>query len=393
MTWAILLSLVVAPLLFAGMIPSRPATHAKGVALAGMLVPIFALVFITGLFDFSSPASVQHSARIEWLPALGLSMSIGIDSISLLLLLLTGLLGPICVLASFTAIRENQRTFYTWLLVLQAAMFGVFMARDLILFYICFEFTLVPMYVLISLFGSSNRKAAATKFFLYTFTGSVVALAGLVYVVAFTHRVTGVWTMDITMLAQSARGMSLGEQTAVMAAMLLGFGVKVPIFPLHTWLPLAHTEAPTAGSVILAGVLLKLGTYGLLRFVLPYAPAAVLEHAPLLGALCVVGIVYGGLICWVQTDVKRLVAYSSVAHLGFCVLGLLAVNATGIQGSTLNMLNHGHSTGPDLLIGMVYELPPDPCVSSEGWSRMPSGPPSWSSSRWPRSGCRVSTGS
>ncbi len=356
MTWAILLSLLLIPLLFAAMIPSRPRNHAKAVALAGMVLPLFPLVFLTGLFDWSRPGDIQHAQQIEWLPTLGLSLAVGVDSVSLFLILLTGLLGPICVLASFTAIRENQKTFYSWLLVLQAAMFGVFMARDLILFYICFEFTLVPMYILISLFGSSNRKAAATKFFLYTFTGSVVALAGLIYVVSATHRATGVWTMDITTLAQGARAMSLPEQVAVMFAMLLGFGVKVPLFPFHTWLPLAHTEAPTAGSVILAGVLLKLGTYGLYRFVLPYTPAAVIEYAPLLATICIIGILYGGLICWVQTDVKKLVAYSSVAHLGFCVLGLLALNATGIQGSILYMINHGLSTGAlFLLIGMVYE--------------------------------------
>ncbi len=356
MTWAILLSLVIIPLIFAAIIPSRPAQHAKAVALAGMILPLFSLVFITFLFDWSQPGALSHEGSVEWLPTLGLKLSVGIDSVSLLLILLTGLLGPICVLASFTAILENQKTFYSWLLILQAAMFGVFMARDLILFYICFEFTLVPMYVLISLFGSSNRKAAATKFFLYTFTGSIIALAGLVYVVAFAHRTTGLWTLDIGALGNAARTMSIGEQTAVMFAMLLGFGVKVPLFPFHTWLPLAHTEAPTAGSVILAGVLLKLGTYGLYRFVLPYTPAAVVEYAPFLATIAIIGILYGGLICWVQTDVKKLVAYSSVAHLGFCVLGLLALNATGLQGSILYMINHGLSTGALFLcIGMIYE--------------------------------------
>ena len=356
MTWAILLALVLIPLVFAAMIPSRPTSHAKGVALAGMILPLFALVFLTGLFDWSRPHEMQHEATLEWLPTLGLALSVGVDGVSMLLIILAGLLGPICVLGSFTAIRENEKTFYSWLLILQSAMFGVFMARDLVLFYLCFEFTLVPMYVLISLFGSSNRKAAATKFFLYTFTGSIVALAGLVYVVVYAFQTTGLWTMDIGALGEAARGMSLREQVLVMVAMLLGFGVKVPLFPFHTWLPLAHTEAPTAGSVVLAGVLLKLGTYGLYRFVLPFTPAAIVEYAPLLGVVCIVGILYGGLICWVQTDVKKLVAYSSVAHLGFCVLGMLALNATGLQGSVLYMINHGLSTGAlFLLIGMVYE--------------------------------------
>ncbi|MCA9289246.1 MAG: hypothetical protein KDA05_11710, partial [Phycisphaerales bacterium] len=225
MTWAILLSLVLIPLVFAAMIPSRPSSHAKGVALAGMILPLFALVFLTGLFDWSRPHHMQHESTLEWLPTLGLSLSVGVDGVSMLLIILTGLLGPICVLGSFTAIRENEKTFYAWLLILQSAMFGVFMARDLVLFYLCFEFTLVPMYVLISLFGSSNCKAAATKFFLYTFTGSIVALAGLVYVVVYAFQTTGLWTMDIATLGEAARAMSLREQALVMGAMLLGFGV------------------------------------------------------------------------------------------------------------------------------------------------------------------------
>jgi NADH-quinone oxidoreductase subunit M len=236
-------------------------------------------------------------------------------------------------------------------------MTGVFAAQDLILFYICFEFTLIPMYILISLYGSTNRKRAAIKFFLYTFAGSVVALAGLVYIAhAHAAKPGQSWTFDIDTLATTARGLSLSTQGWLLLALMAGFAVKVPLFPVHTWLPLAHTEAPTAGSVILAGVLLKLGTYAIYRLVLPVVPAAVLEYAPLLAVLCIVGIIYGGLICWVQTDVKKLVAYSSVAHLGFCMLGMFALNNTGVSGSVLYMINHGLSTGAlFLLIGMIYE--------------------------------------
>ena len=311
---------------------------------------------------------MQFPAKFDWIPSLGLSFSVGADSVALSLILLTVLLGPICVISSATAITEREKTYYGWLLILQAAMTGVFASRDLLLFYICFEFTLIPMYILISLYGSTNRKAAATKFFLYTFTGSVIALAGFFYVVWFNATqvpkastlidgvLSGEWTLDIATLEAAARKMPADAQAWVLGALLLGFAVKVPLFPLHTWLPLAHTEAPTAGSVILAGVLLKLGTYAIYRFAIPFAPAAFVEYAPFIAAVSVIGILYGGLICWVQTDVKKLVAYSSVAHLGFCILGLAALNNTGVTGSILYMINHGLSTGAlFLLIGMVYE--------------------------------------
>ncbi|MCA9277866.1 MAG: NADH-quinone oxidoreductase subunit M [Phycisphaeraceae bacterium] len=362
MSQFILPLLVLLPLAFAMMVAMAPAARAKSIALWGMLIP--AGLGLAALFMFSWVGdSYQFESAIEWMPQLGLSLRMGVDSVAMLLIALTLLLGPICVVASYTAITERVKTYYSWLLVLQSAMICVFSARDLVLFYIAFEFTLIPMYVLISLYGSTNRARAATKFFLYTFTGSIIALAGLVYVVYFNATQSagavegmGRWTTSIAPLLESARYMSLGEQTFVLAALILGFGVKVPIFPFHTWLPLAHTEAPTAGSVILAGVLLKLGTYGLYRFALPIAPAALAEYAPLLAVCAIIGIVYAGLICWVQTDVKKLVAYSSVAHLGFCVLGLLALNHTGIAGSVLYMINHGLSTGAlFLLIGMMYE--------------------------------------
>lgn len=352
-----LVFLTLVPLIAAGVLVAAPSRLAKSIALTGTLAAIAAFVPIAMRFDWSDGAAMQFVWSLTWVESLGLSLSVGVDSVAMLLIGLTVLLGPICVACSFTAIGERLKTYYGWLLVLQAAMTGVFCARDVVLFYVFFEFTLVPMYVLISLYGSTNRRAAATKFFLYTFTGSLVTLAGLVYL-AWKHASLhgGAWSFAIADLAATASSMSFTEQAWVFWAMMAGFAVKVPIFPVHTWLPLAHTEAPTAGSVVLAGVLLKLGTYGIYRFALPFAPEAAWHFAPVLGVLAVIGIVYAGLICWVQTDVKKLVAYSSVSHLGFCVLGLFALNSVGLTGSVLYMVNHGLSTGAlFLLIGMVYE--------------------------------------
>ncbi len=353
-----LLAMMIAPLVFVLIVASRPAEHARGIALLGSGVSLLLGLISWRMFIRpGGPDAIDPLAfSMDWLPSMGIRLDLGVDSVSLLMILLSCLLAPLCVLGSWTAIVKDQRTFYGWLLGLQAAIVGVFAARDLMVFYICFEFTLVPMYILISRFGSTNRRAAGTKFFLYTFTGSLIALAGLVYVVWFTAQHHGGWTLNIDRLAESARMMSATEQAWVMAAMLAGFAVKVPLFPFHTWLPLAHTEAPTAGSVILAGVLLKLGTYGIYRFVLPFTPVAVAEYAPLIATLSIIGIVYAGLICWVQTDVKKLVAYSSVSHLGFCVLGLMSLNHAGLQGSILYMINHGLSTGAlFLLVGFMYE--------------------------------------
>lgn len=352
-----LASLMMIPLVFALGIAAAPAARARVLALVGTLAAAGATLVALTQFNWQHAGELQFEATFAWVKSLGVNVGLGVDSVSLLLIALTALLGPICVLASTTAITERVKTYYAWLLILQAAMTGVFAARDMVFFYVCFEFTLIPMYILISLYGSTNRKAAATKFFLYTFTGSIITLAGVVYV-AFRHAqaTSGDWSFDIDVLAATARSMSEKEQGLILLALLLGFAVKVPLFPFHTWLPLAHTEAPTAGSVILAGVLLKLGTYGIYRIALSFVPAAVIDHATLIATFSIIGILYGGLICWVQTDVKKLVAYSSVAHLGFCILGLVALNSIGLRGSILYMINHGLSTGAlFLLIGMVYE--------------------------------------
>ncbi len=367
-----LFTLILIPLLTAAGVALRPARYARSTALIGSLVALLATVVVMWTFPWGE-AGFPLRESAQWLPSLGgnsdafdsgraveavggVRLSVGVDSVALMLVALTSLLGPICVLASYTAINDRVKTYYAWLMVLQGAMTGVFCSRDIILFYICFEFTLIPMWILIHLYGSTNRKRAATKFFLYTFTGSIITLAGLVYVAWTRVRTGGYWSFDMDEMQRVAQAMSAREQAWVLFALLAGFAVKVPLFPFHTWLPLAHTEAPTAGSVILAGVLLKLGTYGIFRFAIPFCPVAAAQYAPLIAVLSIIGIVYAGLICWVQTDVKKLVAYSSVAHLGFCILGMFSFNVAGLTGSVLYMINHGLSTGAlFLLIGMVYE--------------------------------------
>jgi len=347
-----------------------PARQAKWIALVATAVTFAVSVILAGAFEHWRDGGFGLAAAVPGLglETVGITIAFGADSVSMLLTLLTTLLMPLCVWGSFSAITERVKEYYAWMLVIGAAMVGVFIARDLILFYICFEFTLVPMYFLIAIWGSDNRARACTKFFLFTFTGSLIALAGLLYVAWQYADVNAPiladgtkgplsWSFDIAALTTfAASQLSASEQAWVLLALLAGFAVKVPLFPLHTWLPLAHTEAPAAGSVILAGVLLKLGTYGLYRFVLPMVPGAVVEYAPAIAVVSIIGILYAALICWVQDDLKRLVAYSSVSHLGFCVLGLFALNPLGIQGSVLYMLNHGLSTGAlFFLVGMIYE--------------------------------------
>ncbi len=369
MSWIWPALLVLVPLAGAILVAIAPARQAKWIAL-GVTTVTFGHSVVLGLaFDRWGSAGFGLEAAVPWLgsEAIGVAFSFGADTVAMLLVLLTTLLMPLCVWGSFSAITQRVKEYYGWLLVIEAAMVGVFLARDLVFFYICFEFTLVPMYFLIAIWGSEDRARACTKFFLYTFTGSVIALAGLLYVAWQNAEAAAVilpnglsrltWTFDIQTLTDFASTqLSPAEQAWVLAALLAGFAVKVPLFPLHTWLPLAHTEAPAAGSVILAGVLLKLGTYGLYRFVLPMVPAAVVRYAPEIAVLAITGIIYASLICWVQSDLKRLVAYSSVAHLGFCVLGLVALNPLGAQGSILYMINHGLSTGAlFFLVGMIYE--------------------------------------
>ena len=328
-----------------------------GLVCAASLVTFVLSLVLACNFDFSQSAEFQFNAWLPWVESFGLSFRFGMDSISLWLVLLTTFLMPLVVLGSYSAVTHRVREFYAWLLILEAAMIGTFLARDLIFFYVCFEFTLVPLYFLIGIWGSTQRLKAARVFFLYTFTGSMLTLAGVLYVAWLFASEQGVWTFDIgTLVAFAATTMSPAEQGWLLLALLAGFAVKVPLFPVHTWLPLAHTEAPTAGSVVLAGVLLKLGTYGMVRFALPMCPMPVMQYAPVIGVVAVIGILYTALICWVQKDIKKLIAYSSVSHLGFCVLGMFALNTIGIEGSVMYMINHGLSTGALFLcVGMIYE--------------------------------------
>ncbi|MEQ9616782.1 MAG: NADH-quinone oxidoreductase subunit M [Phycisphaerales bacterium] len=352
-----LFTLFAIPLIAAIAIAFNPAERAKLIATVSSLVLFVVTLGAMFTFDWANSADYQFANSIDFLPALGIRFSVGADSIAMWLIALTALLAPLCVFGSFSAIHSRVRTYYAWLMALQAFMIGVFAARDLVFFYVCFEFTLVPMFILIHLYGSTNRVKAATKFFLFTFTGSIFALAGLVYVAWYASTLNGgEWSFAFDTMRDAANAMSASQQAWVLLALMAGFAVKVPLFPVHTWLPLAHTEAPTAGSVILAGVLLKLGTYAIFRFVLAFVPVAIVEYAVPIAILSIIGIIYAGLICWTQRDVKKLVAYSSVSHLGFCVLGLVALNIVGMGGSVLYMINHGLSTGALFFcIGMMYE--------------------------------------
>ncbi len=315
-------------------------------------------LFVASQFDWSNPG-LQLQAEFVWMPAMGLEFSYGLDGISIWLVLLTTFLMPVVVLGSLIEVDHDMRTFHFWLHILEAALIGTFIATDVMMFYACFEFTLIPLFFLIGLFGHANKLKAAMTFFYYTFTGSVLTMAGVIYVAwRYSQIHDGEWTFNIVKLYSVAEHLSFTEQCWIMGAMLAGFAVKTPMFPFHTWLPLAHTEAPTAGSVDLAGLVLKLGPYGLLRLAIPMAPDAAVAFAPYLGAFACVGIVYAALICWVQSDAKKLVAYSSVSHMGFCIIGLFAFDSEniGASGAMLYMLSHGLATGGLFLcIGMLYD--------------------------------------
>ena len=316
-------------------------------------------LFVMTHFDWSAPHEMQLFGEVPWLPEFGLSFQFGVDGVSLWLVALTTFLMPIVVLGSLIEVNHNMRTFHFWLHVLEACLIGTFIARDVVMFYACFEFSLIPLLFLIGLYGHKNRMRAAKVYFYYAFTGSVFLLAGIGYVMWFHSTLhDGRWSANIVELTASAREMSLTQQGWVLLSFLAGFAIKTPLWPFHTWLPLAHTEAPTAGSVDLAGLVLKLGPYGLLRFAIPMAPAAAVLFAPYLGVFAVTGIIVTALICWVQTDAKKLIAYSSVSHMGFCILGLFAFDAgdIGATGAVFYLLAHGLASGGLFLcLGMLYD--------------------------------------
>ena len=303
--------------------------------------------------DMATP-DWQFVERHEWIPSIGAEYLVGVDGFSSLLILLATLMGLIAILSSWTAITTRVKEYYIFLLVLQTGMIGAFVSLDFLLFFLFWEVMLVPMYFLIAIWGSANRLYSAIKFFLFTLVGSVVMLLGILAVYFYHHEVTGIYSFDITRFHQL--NMPFDLQWWVFLAFFLGFAVKVPMFPFHTWLPDAHTDAPTAGSVILAAVMLKMGTYGFIRFSLPILPEATRAAVPWVATLCIIGIVYGALVAMAQRDWKRLVAYSSVSHMGMVMLGMFALNAVGITGSIVQQINHGISTGGlFLLVGVVYE--------------------------------------
>ncbi len=294
----------------------------------------------------------------NWIPSIGAGYVLGIDGISFLLIMLTTLLGLISILSSWTAIQDRVKEYYAWFLVLQTGMLGVFMAQDLFLFFVFWEAMLVPMYLLIGIWGGPRKLYAAIKFFLYTLFGSVLMLLGILFLYFHNHTETGLYTFNLDALYATAPHITGYAATMLFLAFFLGFAIKVPMFPFHTWLPDAHVEAPTAGSVILAGVLLKMGTYGFIRFSIPFFPGVAMSPKVRgwIIALSIIGIIYGALVSLMQKDMKKLVAYSSVSHLGFCTLGIFALNPAGLSGSVIQQINHGISTGAlFLIVGILYE--------------------------------------
>jgi NADH-quinone oxidoreductase subunit M len=295
----------------------------------------------------------------EWIPSIGAKYTLGLDGISFLLVMLTTVLGMIAILSSWSAIQTRTKEYYILLLLLQTGMLGVFMSLDFFLFYVFWEVMLVPMYFLIGVWGSERRLYAAIKFFLYTLAGSVLMLLGILALYFNAAKITGVQTFDIPTLLAAAQHFPDSLKVWLFWGFFFAFAIKVPMFPFHTWLPDAHTEAPTAGSVILAGVLLKMGTYGFIRFSLQLLPADPVSRAKIIHILIVlslIGIIYGAIVCLMQKDMKRLIAYSSVSHLGFCTLGIFALTPNGLSGSVLQQINHGISTGAlFLIVGVLYE--------------------------------------
>ncbi len=336
-----------------GYAPNKRETHYRLLAL-GVSLGNFALSLLLLRGD-SAAAGFRFVQDVSWIGAIGARYHVGVDGISLWLVLLTTLLVPIAILSSWHAVEQRRLAFYTFILLLESAMLGVFVSLDLLLFYLFFEASLVPMYFLIGVWGGERRVYAAVKFFIYTALGSLLMLVGIITL--YYHFGTFDYTLMLKALTEGTAGAYPGHgEFWLFAAFALAFAIKVPLFPFHTWLPDAHTEAPTAGSVILAGVLLKMGTYGLMRFNLPLFPNAARAFAGYMIVLAVIGIIYGALVAMVQPDVKRLVAYSSVSHMGFVVLGLFSLTEQGMQGALYQMLNHGVSTGAlFLIVGMIYE--------------------------------------
>ncbi len=357
-----ILSLIIfLPLLFALVISFWPQRQTlRELALGFSLIQLAVSLLLLRDFD-STTAALQFTEQFTWIERFGISYFVGVDGISLMLVILTTVLMPIMILGSWKSISEQVKGFHVALFVLQSAMLGSFLAMDAILFYVFWELSLIPMYFIVGIWGGARRIYATVKFFIYTMAGSLLMLLAIIFMMRLTPEVTGgaisaslldFYKLEIPFIA----GDFFTPQTLLFFAFAVAFAIKVPLFPLHTWLPDAHVEAPTPGSVVLAGVMLKMGTYGFLRWVIPLFPDASSHYAWLFIALGLVGIIYGALVAMIQPDMKKLVAYSSVSHMGYVILGLFVMNVYGMGGSLYQMLNHGISTGGlFLLIGMIYE--------------------------------------
>jgi len=343
------------PLLGALILMMVPAEHDRLhrlVAMAFMCVTFLVSMVLVALFDSSNGGYQLTSVyeNVPWIASIGARYHLGMDGISLWLVMLTTFLGPCLVLASYNYIDKRVKEFHISLLILQTAMLGTFLAQDVLLFYVFWEAMLIPMYVIIGVWGSDERIYAAVKLFIYTMAGSLMMLVGILYVYGKTGN------FALADMMATASSLSIVEQRWLFAAFAVAFLIKIPVFPLHTWLPNAHTQAPTAGSVVLAGILLKMGVYGLIRFAIPMFPDAAIDAAPILGILGVIGIIYGAIIAIVQPDAKKLVAYSSISHLGFVLLGLAAMTPQSMSGAVFQCLAHGITTsGLFLIIGIFYE--------------------------------------
>jgi NADH-quinone oxidoreductase subunit M len=358
MSFPILSTLIALPIAGAAALLIVPSDGHEDRMARNVALVVSLLVFAETLLLWSrfapNTADFQFVERHAWMPAFGISYAVGVDGISLLLVVLTGFLTPLALLGSWESVHQKTKAFCIAMLLLESAMIGVFVSIDLFLFYVFWDAMLVPMYFLIGIWGYDRRIYAAIKFILYTMAGSVLMLLAILGLALLHSSTTGSYSFDLVKL--STLDVPPHLQFWFFLAFALAFAIKVPLFPFHTWLPDAHVEAPTAGSVILAGVLLKMGTYGLVRFAFPLFPLAAQYFAPMLAVLAVIGIIYGALVAMVQPDMKKLVAYSSVSHLGFVVLGITAMNTQGVEGAVYQMLNHGVSTGGlFLIVGMLSD--------------------------------------
>lgn len=344
------------PLAGIGLLLLLPAGHhelTRRVTLGVMVLQFALTAWLYTRFD-SNVAGLQFETRVPWVAAWGVHYQIGLDGYNILLVMLTAFLGPLVTAGAFSAITKDVKLFYAMVFLIQFAMMGTFLAQDLFLFYIFWETMLIPMFLMIGIWGGERRIYATIKFFLYTAFGSILMLAAVIYLVWSLQTTSGVVSFAFADLVQAR--LPLNVQTWLLAAFALSFAIKVPMVPLHTWLPDAHVEAPTAGSVILAGVLLKMGTYGFMKLGFPLFPDATHLFTPVLMTLAVVSIVYGACLALVQDDIKKIIAYSSISHLGYVMLGLLSLELTGIQGAVIQMVSHGLvAAGLFLMVGMIYE--------------------------------------